>query len=162
MTPEQLFQIIILTIVVIIGRAVFGNRAAILTWIMSRRASRAAADAGTRSVHVPVASTSTDERAAIVALPAPADTDALDDGTETPRISRRLSDAEIVTVLAVQRAPGGRYRFSANQITQLVGGARADVLAQVRAIRDNAPPVEYRPVTPEQAAVREHLGLPTR
>jgi len=91
-----------------------------------------------------------------------ADTSGLDDGTETPRISRRLSDTEVVTLLAVQRAPGGRHRFSANQIAQLVGGTRADVLAQVRAIRDTTPPAEYRAISPEQKAVREWLDLPVR
>ncbi len=115
--------------------------------VMSRLWKVAPADAGTQSVHVPVEDTSMNSRYINSALagmaPAIADTSAADDGTETPRLSRRLSDTELIALLSVQRGKDNRYRFSANQITQLVGGSRAEVLNQVRAIRDTPPPVLF-------------------
>jgi hypothetical protein len=62
------------------------------------------------------------------------DTDAPDSGT-LPRLSLRLSDAEMIALLAAQRGTDGKHRYSANQIHTLVGGARADVLGQVRTLR---------------------------
>ncbi len=64
-----------------------------------------------------------------------------------PRVGRRLSDDAIVAMLATQKGEdGAKYRFSANQIYDLVKGPRADVLAQIKVIRDG-------PAAPQ---VREH------
>jgi hypothetical protein len=42
-----------------------------------------------------------------------------------PRVGRRLSDGEIVTLLATQKGvDGAKYRFSANEIYALVKGPR--------------------------------------
>ena len=67
-----------------------------------------------------------------------------------------MAEAEIVALLAVQRLPDGAYRYSANAIAALVGGTRATVLDQIRALR-NLP--ELRPLTPEQERARRELGL---
>jgi hypothetical protein len=91
------------------------------------------------------------------------DTDAPEGGTEgwnTPRLSTRLSDTETIALLAAQRGKNGKHRYLANQIHGLVGGARADVLAQVRAVRDGAPTV-FRPLTDEQQ-LRQQLQLGER
>lgn len=109
-------------------------------------------------VHVPVPPTSTAPAPAEPAKPVPADTDAPNGGTgwELPRVSRTLSDRDIIITLAVQRA-GGKYRFSANQIHGLAGGPRGDVLALVKLVREG--PAEHRPLSPEQQAARTALGL---
>lgn len=96
--------------------------------------------ADTKAVHVPV--------------PAPPPTPGtgrsmldITEDEDLPRVGRRLSDDSIIAVLATQKGEdGAKYRFSANQIYDLVKGPRADVLAQVKAIRDG-PPAPY---------VREH------
>jgi hypothetical protein len=77
-----------------------------------------------------------------------------------PRISRRLSDQDMIALLAVQRTSKGKLRYSANQIAQLVGGSRAEVLALIKTIREG--PAEFRPLTPEQQGAREALGLNKR
>jgi hypothetical protein len=63
-----------------------------------------------------------------------------DDDDIMPPISRRLSDDEIITLLAMQRTPENRYRFSANEIAQLVKHTRNEVLEQVRTVRGTRPP----------------------
>ena len=83
-------------------------------------------------------------------------------GTEAPRISRRMADVELIALLAVQRTPEGKERFSANAIAALIGGTRSEVLAQVRAIRNVAPPPTFPPLSQEQQAAREQLGLAQR
>ena len=83
-------------------------------------------------------------------------------GTEAVRISRRLTDVELIALLAVQRTPEGKERFSANAIAALIGGTRAEVLAQVRAIRNVAPPAAFPPLSSEQQVAREQLGLSQR
>jgi hypothetical protein len=110
------------------------------------------------AVHVPVEPTSTAAAPAEPAKPVPAGTDAPNGGTgwELPRVSRTLSDRDIIITLAVQRA-GGKYRFSANQIHGLAGGPRGDVLALVKLVREG--PAEHRPLSPEQQAARTALGL---
>ena len=125
--------------------------------IMSRSAEAPAPASGPEAVHVLVQSTSTAEAEA---GPVPADTDAENADTwELPRVSRALSDRDIIITLAVQRA-GGKYRFSANQIHTLAGGPRANVLALVKQVREG--PTEYRPLTPEQQQARQALGLDER
>lgn len=127
-----------------------------------------APSAGTGVVHVPVLHTGSEVGTTSRALGgtevAAPDTDALEDGTEgwnTPRISTRLSDTETIALLAAQRGKDGKHRYSANQIHGLVGGARADVLAQVRALREGAPAV-FPPLTPEQQQLRRELQLGER
>jgi hypothetical protein len=94
-----------------------------------------------------------------------ADTDAVRAGTgertgsEAVRISRRMADVELIALLAVQRTAEGKERFSANAIAALIGGTRSEVLAQVRAIRNVAPPPTFPPLSQEQQAAREQLGL---
>ena len=80
-------------------------------------------------------------------------------GTGAVRISRRLTDVELIALLAVQRTTAGKERFSANAIAALIGGTRSEVLAQVRAIRNVAPPAAFPPLSAEQQAAREQLGL---
>lgn len=86
-------------------------------------------------------------------------TDMDDDIDEMPRIGRRLSDTEVVILLAAQRRIDGKQRFSANQIYALVGGDRNTVMRQIKELREGPNPAEYRPITPEQQAQREALGL---
>jgi len=94
----------------------------------------------TRAVHVPVPGI--DTRAGTT-LPA---RDITEDA-EMPRVGRRLSDDAIVAMLATQKGEdGAKYRFSANQIYELVKGPRAEVLDRIRTIREG-------PVAPQ---VREH------
>ena len=71
---------------------------------------------------------------------------------EMQRLSRRLSDRDMVALLAVQWAPGGKLRYSANQ---RAAGRRGEVLALAKTIREG--PAEFRPLTPEQQAAREAL-----
>lgn len=75
-----------------------------------------------------------------------------------PRLSRTISDADLIAFLAVLRGPGGKYRYSANAIFGLVGGDRNTVLARIKEIRDG-PKTTYPPRTPEQQQLREQLGL---
>jgi hypothetical protein len=82
--------------------------------------------------------------------------------TGTSRISNRMSDSELLALLAIQRGDNNEYRFSANQIASFIGGTRTVVLAQVRAIRNTPQPVHYPELTPEQIQTREELGLPRR
>jgi hypothetical protein len=101
--------------------------------IMSRSGEASAPAADTSAVHVSIPRSDT-----------PTDTN--DDDDIMPRIGRRLSDTEIVAMLAVQRGKDNKWRFSANQIAALVGGSHNDVMAQIRALRSG--PVE--PVYPER------------
>lgn len=83
-------------------------------------------------------------------------------GTAAVRISRRMTDVEVIALLAVQKTAAGKERFSANAIAALVGGTRAEVLAQVRAIRNVASPPAFPPLSAEQQATREQLSLSQR
>jgi hypothetical protein len=123
---------------------------------------------GTQVVHVPVPSTSTaagttSERASGTGINKP-DTNAAEAGTEgweAPRLSLRPTDQEMIAYLAVVRGKDGKHRYSANAIHDLVGGSRADVLAQIKAIREGTPAV-FAPLTDEQSAFREQLQLDQR
>lgn len=75
-------------------------------------------------------------------------------GTGSASGVRRMSDAELIALLAVQRDDQNKHRFSANKIAALVGGTREDVLDQIRAVR-NLP--DYQPLTPEQQEAREWM-----
>jgi hypothetical protein len=106
--------------------------------IMSRPGETHARAADTEAVHVPVLSTETTASAAAGALD-------ISDDFEMPRVGRRLSDGEIVTMLAAQKRADGKYRFSANEIYGLVKGPRAEVLTQIREIRDGPGEPVYPP-----------------
>jgi hypothetical protein len=124
-------------------RVFFGRLAATIRhvarlFIMSRSTEGRPRAADTDAVHVPVPSTDTS-----------ADTEEdgrdITDDWEMPRVGRRLSDDEIITLLATQKGvDGARYRFSANQIYELVKGPRAEVLAQIREVREGPPAPQVR------------------
>lgn len=108
------------------------------TFLMStpKEETRRAVD--TTAVHVPVPRTSTS------ASTTPETRD-ITDNYEMPRVGRRLSDPDIVVLLALQKGEdGSRYRFSANQIYELVKGPRAEVLDQIRAVRAGVPAPQVR------------------
>jgi hypothetical protein len=82
---------------------------------------------------------------------------------------RKLSDTDVIALLAVQRNSDGGYRFSANKIVELVGGTRAETLDKIRQIREpttpasssaHPPTAEFR-TNAEIAAFRRRMGLPT-
>lgn len=83
------------------------------------------------AVYIPVSHTSMDEQTT--------------DDYAMPRIGRRLSDGEIVALLALQKGEdGARYRFSANEIAALMKGDRNTRLAEIRAIREGPPVPQVR------------------
>lgn len=64
---------------------------------------------------------------------------------EMPRIGRRLSDDEIIALLATQKGvDGAKYRFSANEIALLMKGDRNTRLDQIRAVREGPPAPQVR------------------
>ncbi len=69
-----------------------------------------------------------------------------------PASLHRMSRAEEIAMLTVQRNDDGGYRHSANKIAELMGGTAADVKGQVAAIRGPAkpaqPPASARAVRP--------------
>jgi len=113
-------------------------------------------DAGMELVSIPVSQTSMDDHTSAptgagMSIAAP-DIDALDAGMDDwsmPRLSARLSDAEMIVLLATQRRADGKHRYSANQIQTLIGGDRNTVLARIKELRGLAPPAVYRPLTPD-------------
>jgi len=126
---------------------------------------------GIEPVYVPVSETSMPANTGVpVSAPAGragADIDApngsMDNGGwELPRVSRHISDGELIVLLAALRASSGKHRFSANQIAALVGGSRNAVRARVKEIRSSAPAVVFRPLAPEQQQLREQLQLDQR
>lgn len=76
---------------------------------------------------------------------------------EMPRVSAYLTDDEFLVMLARQKTRGGGWRLSANAIVKVVGGDRTQVLATIREVREG--PAEFRPLSSEQQAAREALGL---
>lgn len=88
------------------------------------------------------------------------DMDAEQTSWEAPRVSPYLNDNEFIVFLATQKLPNGKYRLSANDIVKTVRGDRTEVLAIVRQVREPAP--EFRPLTDEQAALRQQLQLDGR
>ena len=77
-----------------------------------------------------------------------------------PPISAYLTDNEFLVLLARQKTRSGGWRLSANAIVKVVGGDRTQVLKTVREVREG--PAEYKPLSAEQAAAREALGLNKR
>lgn len=59
-----------------------------------------------------------------------------------PALNGHLSRAEIIALLAVQKNGQGDYAFSANKITDFVGGTAAEVKKQIAEIRDKSKPAE--------------------
>jgi len=94
-------------------------------------------------VRVLVSATGTraDTRAQVVSDKPPdlPDTDAVEDDTDMPRLSRHNTERELIVYLALQVKPDGKHRFSANDLCKLMGGQRADVLAIVRQVRQPSP-----------------------
>jgi hypothetical protein len=131
---------------------------------MSSAATDNDADRSTQAVHVPIPLTSTNIPTAQPVPPAAklekADTTAAEDGTDNwtmPPASRHLSERQLIIFLAMQKTPAGKDRFSANKIYELVGGSRAEALRIIKELREGL--VELRPLSPEQQATREALGL---
>lgn len=110
------------------------------------------------------------------ALPAPlqevvpADTEAVPagsrPGTDTepvPEVTHRMGDISIIALLAVQKDDKGDYRFSANDIVELIGKRRNDTLKYVGELRSKKkrpqPEQQYPEMTPEQAQTRQELAL---
>jgi hypothetical protein len=60
-----------------------------------------------------------------------------------PRLSRNITDNEMIILLAAQRGADGKPRYSANAIHALVGGDRNAVLARVKELRA-VPPAVFR------------------
>ena len=140
-------------------------------YFLSSSDSTPGADAaGIEPVYIPVSETGIHADTS-APIPAPADRAAPDieapnrgmddDGWQLPRVSRHISDGELIVLLAALRAPSGKHRFSANQIAALVGGNRNTVMARVKELRADAPLV-YPPRTPEQQIAREQLQLDRR
>jgi Phage integrase family len=91
--------------------------------IMSRSQPASAPDRAAELVQVPIPATSTAQGTTAAApsgtVGAAPDTHGPNAGTEAwemPRISRRLSDQDMIALLAVQRTSAGKLRYSANQI----------------------------------------------
>jgi hypothetical protein len=122
-------------------------------------------DADTEPIHVSIqridTSASIGGRAATDTDGGLPDTDAAD-GWTMPRLSRHISDGELIVILAALRAPSGKHRFSANQIAALVGGGHNATMARVKELRRDAPPVVYRALAPEQQQLRDQLQLDQR
>lgn len=62
---------------------------------------------------------------------------------DMPRVSRNITDNEMIVLLSMVRGKDGNHRYSANQIHTLVGGDRNAVLARVKELRATTPPAEY-------------------
>ena len=128
--------------------------------IMSHPATTHPSDSARGVVHVPVPGTGADTAAGAVVptvhTTEKPDTNAADGGTdwEMPRISRRLSDRDLIVLLAMQKTDAGKDRFSANDIYGLVKGPRAEVLRIVRELRQPSEP-QYRPYPNELAKFAE-------
>lgn len=60
-----------------------------------------------------------------------------------PRLSRTITDNEMIVLLAVQHGRDGKHRYSANAIHALVGGDRNTVMATIKELRATPPPAEY-------------------
>ena len=79
-----------------------------------------------------------------------------------PRISRNLSNNEVIVLLSSLRGPDGKQRYSANAIYKFVGGDRNTVLALIHEVRDGPTQAVFPPLSPEQRDLRKELRLPVR
>lgn len=64
--------------------------------------------------------------------------------TDMPRLSRNITDNEMIVLLAMQRGKDGKHRYSANAIHTLVGGDRNTVMATIKELRAVPPPALFR------------------
>lgn len=94
-----------------------------------------------KSVYIPVSSMPYQSNGMESGEPPAPDIDA--ENTDMPRLSRNITDNEMIVLLAAQRGKDGKHRYSANQIQALVGGDRNAVLARVKEIRATPPSAEY-------------------
>lgn len=111
-------------------------------WVMwsERRAARR--PAGMPPVSIPVSQYGMESGGMEGAKDAAPDIDA--GNTDMPRLSRTLTDSEMIVLLAAQRGKDGKHRYSANAIHTLVGGDRNAVLARVKELRAVPPPAVFR------------------
>lgn len=65
---------------------------------------------------------------------------------------RKIPKTDLIVLLAVQRKENGDYLYSANEITDFIGGTAAPIKKLIAEVRDEAPP--------EQAARLGHLPRP--
>jgi hypothetical protein len=72
---------------------------------------------------------------------------------EMPRLSRDITDNEMLFFLAVVRNKDGRYRYSANAIWRLLGGDRNSLLVKIKEIRTIPAPPEYRAIDEKKQPV---------
>ncbi len=110
-----------------------------LIMFIERRAARRAASM--RSVYIPVSQYGMDAAGMEEASSDAPDIDAQNAGM--PRISRNITDGELIVLLAVIRGKNGKPRFSANAIVSLMGGDRNAILERVRELRAVPPPAEF-------------------
>jgi hypothetical protein len=113
--------------------------ASFVMWSEQRAARRAA---GMNPVYIPVSQYGMELPGMGDAAPIVPDIDA--ENTDMPRVSSKLSDQEVIVLLAAQRGKDNKYRYSANAIHSLVGGDRNTVLATIKELRTVAPPALYR------------------
>lgn len=111
-------------------------------FVMSRERRAAHHAAGMDAGNIPVSRYGMDAGGMDDPPPAAPDIDAVNAGM--PRLSRDITDNEMIVLLAAQRGKDKKYRYSANAIHGLVGGDRNTVLATIKSIRDVPPPAEFR------------------
>lgn len=134
-----------LVIFLIMAALLFGSIYLMVAWgkFVERRNMSSKQKAPTQkadmdAVYIPVPHTSMDAHTAT-------DERDITDDYEMPRIGRRLSDDEIITLLATQKGvDGAKYRFSANEIAQIMKGDRNTRLDQVRTVREGPPAPQVR------------------
>lgn len=140
-----LFLVVAVTFFVLTHRSEDHGRTLWQLWrdriIMSRQRQSPVPAAGMEPVYIPVSQYGMDAGGMEDDMPPTPDIDAVDGGM--PRLSRNITDGEMIVLLAAQRGKDGKHRFSANAIHELVGGDRNTVLAKIKAIRATPPPAEY-------------------
>lgn len=114
-------------------------RASIIMWSARRSAARAA---DMEVVSIPVSRYGMDAGGMDDPPPAAPDMDA--ENIDMPRLSRNITDREMIVLLTMQRGTNGKHRYSANAIHTLVGGDRNTVLATIKSLREVPRPAEYR------------------
>lgn len=114
-------------------------RASIIMWSEQRAARRAA---GMESVYIPVSQYGMEPSDMEIGEAFAPDIDA--ENTGMPRLSNKLTDNEMIVLLATQRGKDNKHRYSANAIHTLVGGDRNTVMATIKSLRDVPPPALFR------------------
>lgn len=72
---------------------------------------------------------------------------------DAPIISHNMSGVELIAVLSVQKDERGGYRFSANKIADFIGGTRADVLSEIKSIREPGQDARYTVLNEERRPI---------